>query len=209
VALENFFRRWKLAWLIKRQASFFRLNFDFHRAGGLWLWPMLFIFAWSSVMLTGPSMVIYDRMTSAVFDYQSPMKWFQSMPRHSEDRPPKIDWRAAQTTGERLMGEVATQQGFKVEKPLGLAYLYSFGLYSYDAQTNRKFPEYNIVDIYFDGDTGKLYKVNWPTGEHSGNTVSSWGNGVDWRRQPNPTLNQWLAPHPPTPAELFGLSRLL
>jgi hypothetical protein len=31
------------------------------------------------------------------------------------------------------------------------------------------------------------------------------GNGVDWHRQPNPTLNQRLAPHPPTSAELFGL----
>jgi uncharacterized iron-regulated membrane protein len=50
VAIENFFRRWKPAWLIRRSAGAFRLNFDLHRASGLWFWPVLFIFAWSSMM---------------------------------------------------------------------------------------------------------------------------------------------------------------
>lgn len=31
------------------EAGGYKLNFDLHRAGGLWLWAMLFILAWSSV----------------------------------------------------------------------------------------------------------------------------------------------------------------
>ena len=36
---------------VKLRANFARPNFDLHRAGGLWLWPLLFVFAWFSVML--------------------------------------------------------------------------------------------------------------------------------------------------------------
>ncbi len=52
ITLERFSARWKSAWLVKWRAGFFRVNFDLHRAGGLWLWLMLFVFAWSSVELT-------------------------------------------------------------------------------------------------------------------------------------------------------------
>ena len=47
---KSWWSRWQLSWLIKRRASAFRINFDLHRAGGLWTWGMLFVFAWSSVM---------------------------------------------------------------------------------------------------------------------------------------------------------------
>ena len=40
-----FSRKWLPAWLVYWK----RFNFDLHRAGGLWLWAMLFVFAWSSV----------------------------------------------------------------------------------------------------------------------------------------------------------------
>ena len=186
VAIASFWQRWKPSWLIKQRAGFFRVNFDLHRASGLWLWPMLFIFAWSSVMLE--PLPVYDWVTGALFDYQSPMDWILSMPQHPDGQRPKLDWRAAQAAGERLMEEQAAIHGFRIEKPLGLAYLSDFGLYSYDVRTDRAFPEYNIVNIYFDGDTGALYKVNWPTGEHSGNTVSSWLRSLHMIRDPVDSL---------------------
>ena len=39
------------SWKAKWRANFARPNFDLHRAGGLWLWPLLFVFAWFSVVL--------------------------------------------------------------------------------------------------------------------------------------------------------------
>lgn len=44
-------RRWQPAWQIKRGASMSRINFDMHRAGGLWLWVLLFIIALTSIAM--------------------------------------------------------------------------------------------------------------------------------------------------------------
>ncbi len=66
---KEFWRRWKLAWKIKTGASAYRLNYDLHRANGLWLWPILFVFAWSSVYLNLP--MVYDPVTKALFDFKS------------------------------------------------------------------------------------------------------------------------------------------
>ena len=35
-----FWRRWKPAWKIKTSGSLYRLNFDLHRAFGLWTWGL-------------------------------------------------------------------------------------------------------------------------------------------------------------------------
>lgn len=45
------FPKWKQAWVVKQGAGHVRLNFDLHRAGGLWLWAILFALALSSVYL--------------------------------------------------------------------------------------------------------------------------------------------------------------
>lgn len=46
-AKTSFWRRWRQAWGVKHGASGFRLAFDLHRAGGLWLWVLLSIIAFS------------------------------------------------------------------------------------------------------------------------------------------------------------------
>jgi uncharacterized iron-regulated membrane protein len=45
-----FWMKWRPAWGIKKNAGSYRLNFDLHRASGLWLWGVLFTLA-----LTGMS----------------------------------------------------------------------------------------------------------------------------------------------------------
>ncbi len=46
---RSWLSRWKSSWLVKWRGSALRINFDLHRAGGLWVWLMLLILAWSSV----------------------------------------------------------------------------------------------------------------------------------------------------------------
>ncbi|MGC3982985.1 MAG: PepSY-associated TM helix domain-containing protein [Steroidobacteraceae bacterium] len=46
---KTWWQRWRPAWQIKRNASRTRLNFDLHRASGLWLWIVLFTLAMSGV----------------------------------------------------------------------------------------------------------------------------------------------------------------
>ncbi|MCH8686562.1 PepSY-associated TM helix domain-containing protein [Pedomonas mirosovicensis] len=47
-----FWRKWGKSWQLKPNASTERRTLDIHRAGGLWLWPVLFVMAVSGVALT-------------------------------------------------------------------------------------------------------------------------------------------------------------
>lgn len=55
----SWWHRWRPAWRLKPGASPTRLTFDLHRAGGLWLWVVLLILAFSAV---------YFNLTRQVFD---------------------------------------------------------------------------------------------------------------------------------------------
>ena len=168
----HFWRKWKIAWLVKRRASAFRINFDLHRAGGLWTWPLLFVFAWSGVMFNLSP--VYEKVTGIAFDYQSGEDFIKSHP----DRPianPKLDWRAAQTRGEQLMAQQAALHGFTVQRPSGLAYIEAWGVYSYTVQSSRDFRRRSPgTNLFLDGDTGELRDFSLPNGEHTGNTISNW-----------------------------------
>lgn len=45
-----FMQKWRPAWQLKWGAGAYRATLDLHRAGGLWGWAVLLLFAWSSVM---------------------------------------------------------------------------------------------------------------------------------------------------------------
>jgi len=162
-----FWRRWKTAWLVKWKAGAYRLNFDLHRAGGLWLWPMLLIFAWSSVMFN--LYQIYDWATGAVFDYVPLSGHPDRMTPHS----PRLDFRAALSTGERLTAEQATRNGFSVQRAVMLYRM--GGVYTYDVKSSRDSRDkLGLTSINFDAETGALISLDLPTGEHSGNTITYW-----------------------------------
>lgn len=59
----------KRAWIIK-PGNAQRVNFDLHRAGGLWLWLALVLFAWSSVYMNLWD-TVYTWTTRAFFDYRT------------------------------------------------------------------------------------------------------------------------------------------
>lgn len=172
LGLSGFLRRWRPAWYVKCRAGTYRLNFDLHRAGGLWLWPLLFIFAWSGVMFTiNP---VYERITGALFDYDSDVAFAMSYPQHPVENP-KMSWRAAQKRGEQLVAEQAKLHGFRVLRPFGLAYIDKLGVYSYNVITDCDFRSHGYgTGVWLDGDTGELKKVWLVSGEHAGNTVSNW-----------------------------------
>lgn len=47
----GFWKRWKKAWGLRLNAGNFKLNYDIHRAFGLWTWVLLFVIAFSAVSL--------------------------------------------------------------------------------------------------------------------------------------------------------------
>ncbi|WP_051335673.1 PepSY-associated TM helix domain-containing protein [Methylocapsa acidiphila] len=172
IALTAFWRRWKPSWLVKTRAGFFRVNFDLHRAGGLWLWPMLLIFAWSSVMMNVKPVYIWA--TWGVFGGESPWAvYFNSPPRLIEE--PRLDWRTAQETGERLLAEQAALHGFAIDHASGLNYIASLGFYGYSAHSSLDVATRGgDTSVLIDSETGALRSVDLPTGRQSGATVTSW-----------------------------------
>jgi len=164
-------RWWTTAWTVRWRASAVRLNFDIHRAGGLWFWALLFIFAWSSVYLALPS--AYDAVTRTLTDYVDTDQTLRNLP----NRPravPVLGWRAAVAAGDRIIRDIATREQIAIARPLLIAYFPESDLYSYSVTTDRRFPRFSELNIYLDADTGALLSVNRPTGEHLGNTITSW-----------------------------------
>ncbi|MGD9656252.1 MAG: PepSY-associated TM helix domain-containing protein [Methylocystis sp.] len=168
---KSFVARWKPSWLVKFKSSFYRVNFDLHRAAGLWLSAMLFVFAWSSVSFKMPN--FYTRATQLVLDYETPV-WAQAGTPPNDVRAP-MQWEAAQETGERLMEEQARQHGFAVERPLALYHLRAKSLYEYRVRSSRDIGDKaGSTSILFDSRSGALKRISLPTGHRNGTTLTTW-----------------------------------
>ncbi|WP_018268091.1 PepSY-associated TM helix domain-containing protein [Methylosinus sp. LW4] len=173
VSVSGFWRKWKTAWTIKRGASDYRLNFDLHRANGLWLWPALFIFAWSGVLFNMKS--VYQPVMKTLFDFHPSTEMRSAMKSRSPKPHPSLDWRAAQAVGEKLLAEQAAKHGFAVIEPISLGYFETLGLYNYAVRSSRAVSSRgHDAKIQFDGDTGEFFSFEAPSGEHRGDTITSW-----------------------------------
>ena len=170
----GWWRRWKPAWLVKRHAGVYRVNFDLHRASGLWLWIALLIFAWSSVYMNLWD-TVYTWTTRALFEYKAP--WTEIAERPTPLETPALGWQTAQEVGERLMAEQARQQEFTIDEPLSLSIDRVRGVYEYSVHSSRDIQDANrrgMTQVFFDANSGALQLVLLPTGQRNGNTVTSW-----------------------------------
>lgn len=172
LTLVRFWRRWFRSWRVRRSNNSFRLNFDLHRAGSLWSWPLLVIFAWSGVMMNLPR--TYDVVTSSLFDYQSLSKVIASVAARPNETS-RLGWSEAEKVGATIMSEQAALRGFAVGRSNSLGYVPSLGVYSYGAASGLDvLGRSSDTGVWFDGDSGELRWTFFPTGEHTGNTISSW-----------------------------------
>ena len=171
-SLRRFWQRWGRAWMVKWGGTF-RVNFDLHRAGGLWIWPLLLVFAWSSVQLV-EHLGFYEWVMGKLFNYQETAKWIT---RFYPDHPigePKLDWQAAQAVGDQLIREQAASEGFKIVKPTSLNFFQYSGRYNYSAQTDRMFPHDRQETVFFDANSGAPVGTLGTRTDHFGNTISNW-----------------------------------
>ncbi len=71
---QGWWSRWKPAWKIKTSGSAYRINFDIHRAFGLWTWALLLILAFTGFSLNlyrevfYPAMSMVSQVTPTPFD---------------------------------------------------------------------------------------------------------------------------------------------
>ncbi len=164
--------RWAVAWKVKWGGSAYRVNFDLHRAGGLWLWTVLLIFAWSSVYMNLWD-TVYTWATRAVLEYKTP--WTELPALDKPSGQPALGWVEAQAIGDRLAAGQARLHDFIIERPVGLAYDAERGVYTYTLRSSLDIQDKSgKTMILFDAETGALRLLLLPAGQYSGNTVTSW-----------------------------------
>ncbi len=112
---KSWLSRWKPSWLIRWRGGAFRLNFDIHRAFGLWTWIALFVLAWSGVALSLPN--VYTPVMNAVFGAppEAPPETPSTITPLTIDEMPKVGWREAYEKGHALLAARAGRDGFKID----------------------------------------------------------------------------------------------
>jgi uncharacterized iron-regulated membrane protein len=170
----GFWRRWGKAFWIKKGAGTFRLNFDLHRAAGLWFYPLLLIFAWSSVMFDLPE--VYDPTMQALTPYRSDMEVLTTLT--AQRKPidhPALSWSQAEARGASLMAQGASAHGVRIFQPYGMAYIEMWGVYTYAVSSSDNVSAGGWASsLWLDGNSGNLVQLDLPRLEKTGNQADLW-----------------------------------
>ncbi|MBK9252744.1 MAG: PepSY domain-containing protein [Proteobacteria bacterium] len=159
--------RWAIAWKIRWRASTFRLNFDLHRAGGLWLWGMLFMFAWSSG--TFNLQPVFRPVNDFFFE---PPPTEPAPLHHGVESTP--DFRAALPIARQLMAEQARLHDFKITQEYYIAFASDRQEYIYAVNGDRLFGQQDGTYIRFDAARKTVTKLYMPSGQYAGITLINW-----------------------------------
>lgn len=162
---------WAKAWKIRFYSGFSKLNFDLHRASSLWLWAMLFVFAWSSVAFNLRE--VHNPVMQSLFATQKAEKHLPSLAQPLLH--PTLTWPAAIANGQKLMQQLSVQKHFKINREGYIDYNANKGVYRYSVNSSRDLsPKSQRTSVTFDANSGRLLALYLPTGEASGNTIAEW-----------------------------------
>jgi uncharacterized iron-regulated membrane protein len=162
---KSWWARWAPAWWVKWYASAFRINFDLHRAFGLWTWMMLFIFAWSSVAFNLNE--VYTPVMNTLFGAPQPELSTPALPSRSAPlENPKLGWAEARTRGRVLLSEKANKDGFAIKHETILVIDRNTERYTMCANTLLN-AEDSQACVEFDADTGAVPPEEPMSGSHT------------------------------------------
>jgi uncharacterized iron-regulated membrane protein len=156
-AMARFWSRWKPAWWVQWRRGSYRVQFDLHRASGLWFWLILFVLAWSSVFLE-PKTGVYQPVMNTLFGGQHPPTPASTAPIRTG--APTMDWRTAEAYGHQLLSDRARQNGYSAGTSQALSYVPPMHAYWYRAHTDRFFPNDKLEAVFFDADDGSVLKID-------------------------------------------------
>lgn len=169
---RSFWSRWSVAWKVRWRDSAYRLNFDLHRAGGLWTWIMLFVFAWSGVAFNLGNEV-YMPVMKTLFGMHDPTADIPKLPQPQPE--PALGWREAHALGQQLMAEQATSHHFTILREQGLSYDPETGMYRYNVQSNADVSnKWGSTTIFFSATSGAFAGLTMPSGQDGGITFTTW-----------------------------------
>lgn len=167
----SWLRRWLPGWRIRR-ARGHKLTFDLHRAGGLWLWPLLFVFAWSGVALALPQVATpVMRVLGAAPECGAP-------PLLSPLATPPIAAREALTRAIAALRSFGKARGFTIERPTYLFYDATTGDYTIYARTSLDLTDdRGGTGLRLDGRTGRALALLPPAGATRADAFVAW---IEW-----------------------------
>ncbi|WP_347987702.1 PepSY-associated TM helix domain-containing protein [Methylomonas sp. AM2-LC] len=168
----GFWQRWSLAWKVKWWSSAHRVNFDLHRAGGLWTWVMLFIFAWSSVAFNLGEQV-YMPVMKFCCGMPDPVK---NLPVLTQPKPkPGLAWQTAYSIGQQHMADQTQARGVAIQHESLMYYDEVHGIFYYNVHSDLDVGEsLGSTSVIFDGDSGMLLAFIAPTGQNGALTFTNW-----------------------------------
>lgn len=170
-APAGWWRRWRVAWTPRWPApSAFRLHMDLHRAGGLWFWAAMLLFAWTGVAFNLPS--VYGLVMRALTGYEAPVSAPANAP---VPQTPAIGWTAALAAARMRAAEAAASSGFSIIRERELRFLRDGNRYALGLRTDRDRSDDGANTwVTIDANTGAMLKVDLPTGVQAGNTIDYW-----------------------------------
>ncbi len=168
---KSWLARWKPAWLV-RASKLFSFVFTWHRASGLWVWAMLLVFAWSAVGLNLHE--VYKPMMTATFG-MADEPW-STLPKLSVPRrEPRLSFEEARVVARSVMGQQAAIRGYEVLDERAIGYSAETGNYEYRVRSSLDISDrYPATTVWLDGNTGQYVAFYAPTGQATGNTITSW-----------------------------------
>lgn len=167
--------RWGPAWRLRLNGGSYKLVFDLHRAGGLWLWAVLFVLAWSSVSFNLSE--AYAPVTRHLLGLQAAQPDLRHVALLQAPRPtPALAAAEALANARELAQQQARVRGFDIVREEWLGYQPARGVYIYVVTSDRDIRERygGNTRLFFDGDSGSFKGVYLPTGEAAGDTVTTW-----------------------------------
>jgi uncharacterized iron-regulated membrane protein len=170
----SWWQRWKPSWKIRWGASRYKFNFDLHRAGGLWIWPLLLVFAWSSVSFNLPQVYAPVMKQFGAVDARAAL-FATKLPSPREH--PALSFDQALRHGRALSASEAGKRGL-VLRDGGEGYLWhvpAVGAYVYAFTTSADIAhDGGGTRVAFDSNSGAIRAFQAPTGENGANTVTTW-----------------------------------
>lgn len=158
-APKKWWQRWKPSWTVRWAAGGYKLNFDLHRAGALWVWAALIVIAFTSFSLN-----LYREVFYPVLSLVS-----KTTPGPYETRPmAPLGTTITPTLGfadivERARAE-AIKRGF-AHAPAGIYYESHFGFYNvsfFDPSNELGAGGMGLSNLYMDAHDGRVLSQNVP-----------------------------------------------
>ena len=156
---RSWWSRWQPSWVVRWRAGGYKLNFDLHRAGGLWVWGIIIVIAFTSFSLNLYREVFYPVMSTISTTTPGPYETLTPAP-YGSFIEPKISFahaiEIARQEGERLDFEFA---------PAGIWYGGDFPFYNvsfFDPSDELGTMGMGLSNVYVSAETGEVLGTHRP-----------------------------------------------